>query len=192
MVASTSRTTRSGSRVRPATRAAGTPPASSHTRALVRARAFSTRRSLAGVSSSRARHTVGGDATDPSTSSWWRRVSMSPIASPPPASMVATSTRTWPRSCPGTKPRLVNAPESSDVRPTWSASSRTAAPPACATTPTPSPETDRPVDHDVLFTYQVPSRTGLCVFATTSIPLQDRHFGTSRGRVTHSPMKSRG
>ena len=96
----------------------------------IEARAFSTRFNLAGVSSSRARHTVGAEATDPSTSSWWRRVSISAIASPPPASMVATSTNTCPRSCPGTKPRRDRAPESSRVRPTCSASRRTAVPPA--------------------------------------------------------------
>jgi hypothetical protein len=69
IVASTSRTTRSFSRMRSATRAAGGPPARSHTRALVRARALWTRRNLAGVSSSKERHTVGGEATDPNTAS---------------------------------------------------------------------------------------------------------------------------
>jgi hypothetical protein len=184
IVASTSRTTRSFSRVRPATRAAGGPPARSHTRALVRARAFSTRRSLAGVSSSRARHTVGGEATDPSTASWWRRVSMSAIASAPPASMVATSTKTCPRSCPGTNPRRDRALESSlSGRP---------GPPADAPRHRrrgrprrhhhPRPTGPQPTLYS--------SRTkclpvpGLCDVAITSIPLQDRHFGTSRERVT--------
>jgi hypothetical protein len=36
------------------------------------------------------------EATGPGTRSWYRKVSMSEIASPPPTSMVATSTRTWP------------------------------------------------------------------------------------------------
>ena len=41
--------------------------------------------------------------------------------------------------------------------PTWSASRRVATLPAFATTPVPSAENDRPVDHDVCFTCEVPS-----------------------------------
>ena len=81
------------------------PPGScAHTCRRTLARAFSIRRSAAGVISSRVRHTVGGDATGPSTWLWWRSTSMSAIASPPAASIVATSTSTRPRSWTGTEP----------------------------------------------------------------------------------------
>jgi len=46
---------------------------------------------LTPVTSSSVRHTVGADATDPSTPSWWRSTSMSAIASRPSASITATS-----------------------------------------------------------------------------------------------------
>ena len=57
--------------------------------------------SAAGVSSSSVRHTVGADATGPSTWPWWRSTSMSAIASPPSASSTARSTSTRPRSWTG-------------------------------------------------------------------------------------------
>lgn len=143
-----------------ATFEAGSPPGiSPHTRARVAARAFSTRPSAAASSSSRARHTVGGDATATSTCPWWRSVSMSAIASPPAVSIVATSTSTRPRSYPGTKPRRASADESPSVSPTRSANMRTATLPACATTPVASPVTDNPADQAVFFTCQVPSRS---------------------------------
>jgi len=82
---------------------------------------------------------------------------MSAMASPPPAIKTATSTRTRPRSCVGVNPRRDIAADRAPVRPTWSASSRVATFPACATTPDPSAENDRPVDHDVCFTCKVPS-----------------------------------
>ena len=63
---------------------------------------------------------------------------------------------------------------------------------ACATTPVPSPLTHNPTDHAVPFTYQVPSRSRTLTVASSSIPLQDRHFGASRGRVTPSTMNGRG
>jgi hypothetical protein len=110
IVASTSSTIMSSGRAVPATVEAGTPAGiRSHTRALVFALAFATRFNTAGVSSSKARHAVGGDATGPSTACWWRRVSMSAMASPPAVTIVARSTRTRPRSCPGTNPRRVVA-----------------------------------------------------------------------------------
>jgi uncharacterized protein YbjT (DUF2867 family) len=48
--------------------------------------ALSIRFAAAGVTSSRARHTVGADATGPKTSPCWRSTSMSAMASPPPGS----------------------------------------------------------------------------------------------------------
>ena len=54
-----------------------------------------------GVTASSVRHTVGGDATGPSTPDWWRSTSMSTIASPPSASITATSVSTRPRSWTG-------------------------------------------------------------------------------------------
>ena len=52
----------------------GRPPGSwDQTRARTFARAVSIRFIAAGVTSSRDRHTVGADATDPRTSTWWRR-----------------------------------------------------------------------------------------------------------------------
>jgi hypothetical protein len=69
MVASTSSTTTSAGKAMPAAVDAGRPPGIKlHTRARVLARAWSIRFSAAGVSSSRVRHTVGGEATAPNTS----------------------------------------------------------------------------------------------------------------------------
>jgi hypothetical protein len=65
-VASTSSTTSSARSV-PATLDAGTLGSSFHTWRRVRARAFSTRFSAAGVASSNTRHTVGADATGPNS-----------------------------------------------------------------------------------------------------------------------------
>ena len=103
------------------------------------------------------------------------------MASPPVVIIVATSTRTRPRSWPGVNPRRRRARDGRSVNPTRSASIRTATLPAWATTPVPSPDTTNPVDHAVLFTYQVPSRLRTCVVANPSISLQDRHFGASQG-----------
>ena len=85
---------------------------------------------------------------------------MSPIASPPSASITATSTSTWPRSWTGAKERRAVALESSLVRPVRSASILTAMLPAWATTPLPSADTDNPVDHVVCFTCEVPLSLG--------------------------------
>jgi hypothetical protein len=83
---------------------------------------------------------------------------MSAITSPPAVSMVATSSQTRPRSCTGVKPRRVKAADTASVSPTRSARSRTATVPANGTTPDPSAVTDNPRDHEVGFTYEVPSR----------------------------------
>ena len=88
------------------------------------ARATSIFLVIAGVTSSRARHTVGADATEPSTSLWWRSTSMSAMASLPPAINTATSTRTRPRAWVGVNPRRDIAPDRAPVRPTLSARSR--------------------------------------------------------------------
>jgi hypothetical protein len=82
MVASVSSTIRS-SRSVPATLLAGTPSGSwDQTWRRTRARAFWILFNRPGVTSSSARHTVGADATRPSTLDWWRSTSMSAIASP--------------------------------------------------------------------------------------------------------------
>jgi hypothetical protein len=126
---------------------AGTPSESwGHTWRRTRARAAWIFFNLPGVTSSRVRHAVGGDATGPSTLLWWRSTSMSAIASPPSASIDATSTRTRPLSWSGTKLRRNIALDSSAVRPVRSARSRVAMPPAWATTPTSSADTDKPAD----------------------------------------------
>lgn len=78
------------------------------------------------------------------------------------------------------------------MSPVRSANMRTATLPAWATTPVPSPVTDNPADHVVLFTYQVPSRWTTCDFANSSIPLQDRHFGVSGRRVRSQHMNDQG
>ncbi len=65
--------------------------------------------------------------------------------------------KTRPRSCVGLNPRRDIAVDRASVRPTRSASSRVATFPACATTPDPSAENDRPVDHVVCFNCEVPS-----------------------------------
>lgn len=115
IVASTSSTTTSLRSV-PATLEVGTPaslPASSaHTWRRTRALAVWILFIAAGVNSSSARHTVGADATGPSTEAWWRSTSMSEIASPPSASITATSTRTRPRSWTGVNDRRLSALDS--------------------------------------------------------------------------------
>jgi hypothetical protein len=83
---------------------------------------------------------------------------MSPIASPPSASITATSANTRPRSWTGTNRRRAIAFDNSPVSPVRSANMRSAMLPACATTPTPSPDTTKPDDHEVAFTNAVPSR----------------------------------
>lgn len=55
---------------------------------------------------------------------------MSAIASPPSASITATSVSTWPRSWTGTNDRRAIAPDSSAVRPVRSASRRSPTLPA--------------------------------------------------------------
>jgi hypothetical protein len=110
---------------------AGSPPGSrDHTWRRTRARAVAIFFSLAVLTSSRARHTVGGEATGPSTPAWWRSTSMSAIASPPSASITATSARTRPRSWTGVNERHAIALDNSDVSPVRSASRRIATLPA--------------------------------------------------------------
>src|SRR5699024_1636375 len=87
MVASTSSTI-VDPRSRPAHADAGTPPGSwDHTRRRVRARATWIFLRLPAVTSSRVRHTVGAEATEPRTSDWWRRAPMSEMDSPPSVSI---------------------------------------------------------------------------------------------------------
>lgn len=77
--------------------------------------------SLAGVSWSRVRHTVGAEATGPSTCDWCRNTLMSEMASPPSASITATSVKTCPRSWTGTNERRTIAFESCFTHPVRSA-----------------------------------------------------------------------
>lgn len=69
------------SKSRPATRAGGMAPcrASIRFHTCSRTRAAAVFPSRAGVISSSARHTVVSQATDPNSSPWWRRVSISLI-----------------------------------------------------------------------------------------------------------------
>ncbi len=77
------------------------------------------------------------------------------------ASITATSTSTRPRSWTGVNDRLRRTLDSSPVSPTRSANIRFATLPACATTPLPSPVTDKPADHEVRFIYRMPSCSGI-------------------------------
>jgi hypothetical protein len=130
IVASTSSTTVAPRSV-PATLLAGNPSGSwDQTWRRTRARAAAIFFNRAGVTSSRVRHTVGAEATGPSTDDWCRRTSMSAIASPPSAIIVATSTRTRPRSCTGLNDRRASALDNSAVSPTRSARSRSPTLPA--------------------------------------------------------------
>jgi len=101
IVASTSSTTVSPRSV-PATLLVGMEPCRSmswvHTWRRTRARAAAIFFGRTPVTSSSARQTVGGEATGPSTPACWRSTSMSVIASPPSASITATSAGTRPRS----------------------------------------------------------------------------------------------
>lgn len=195
MVASTSSTTVSPRSV-PATRLAGSRPCRSTTRAhtcqRVRARAASTFFNRAGVNSANARHTVGGEATGPNTSPWWRSTSMSPIASPPSASITATSASTRPRSWVGVNEPRASAADNDSVSPVRSASIRNPTATACATIPVPSPVTDKPADHDVLFTYGVPSSWPFLDLRKYKNPKQDRHFRASTRGDDRSAVNDRG
>jgi hypothetical protein len=144
------------------------------------------------VASSKVRHTVGGEATGPSSSTWCRSVSISAIASPPAASITATSTHTWPRSYPGVKPRRANAVDKPPVSPTRSASSRTATAPASGTTPSPSAVTDNPCDHDLRFTCEVPSSKRIWTLSKSKFPLQVRHFRHSELHVSRPVVNDLG
>ena len=104
---------------------------------------------------------------------------MSAIASPPPASITATSTSTRPRSCRGTNPRRASALQTSPVNPVRSACRRRPTLPAWATTPAPSPVTDKPADHEVRFTYGVPASRDFSERRKSKNPMQDRHFRVS-------------
>lgn len=153
---STSSTTTPCPRLRPAARAGGGPPASFHTLARAFARALATRPAAAASTWSNARQHVAGEATAPNTSRWWRSVSMSAIASPPPAIMTARSVSTRPRSWPGHQPRRASAVDKCPVSPLRSASIRSSAAPACDTTPVPSAVMRNPFDHAVDCTSKVP------------------------------------
>ena len=191
IVASTSRTTVAPRSV-PATLLAGTPPGSrDQTRRRTRALAAAIFFTRAGVTSSRARHTVGGEATGPSTAAWWRSTSMSAIASPPSASITATSLSTWPRSWTGDERAAHHRPRQLAVRPVRSASRRSPTLPAWATTPTPSAETDNPDDHDVRFTYRVLPAGRTWALASPSLPCRE-HFGASTRRSPRHPVNDPG
>lgn len=148
---------------------------------------------LASVTSSNARHTVGADATGPKICLWWRSTLMSEIASPPSASITATSVNTWPRSwIEGMNERRAIAVERAPVRPVFSASILSPMLPAWAITAPPSPVTDIPVDHEVRFTYGVPSASGVLNSRMSKYPVVRRHSGLSAARVAHSAMNDRG
>jgi hypothetical protein len=78
------------------------------------------------------------------------------------------------------------------VRPVRSANSRVATLRACATTPTPSPVTDRPVDPGVRFTYGVPSTWGPGTISKSKNPKQDRHFRASTRRSRRGAVNDPG
>jgi len=78
--------------------------------------------------------------------------------------------------------------ESPLVRPVRSATSRNATLPACATTPDPSPVTDNPHDHEVRFTYGVPSTLENLRRRNPKFPLLGRHFRASTRRSTRDSV----
>jgi hypothetical protein len=80
----------------------------------------------------------------------------------------------------------------STVKPVRSASKRSAMLLACATTPTPSPDTATPDDHEVAFTYGMPSTLGFLRLRKPKFPLVDRHFPASTRRSDPSAMNDRG
>jgi hypothetical protein len=73
------------------------------------------------------------------------------------------------------------------IRPVRSASSRRPALSAWATTPVPSPDTDNPADHDLRFTYGVPSGLRNLNLRKSKNPLPDRHFRAFTRRQPHYP-----
>ena len=72
---------------------------SSHARSRAAARACFNLSSVAGSTLSRTRQQVAGDATRPNRPGWFRCPARSAIASPPSASITATSTSTRPGVC---------------------------------------------------------------------------------------------
>ena len=192
MVASTSSTI-VDPRSRPAHADAGTPPGTcDHTCRRARARATWIFARLPTVTSSRVRHTVAAEATGPRTPDWWRRTPISEMDSPPSARITATSVRTRPRSWTGIKRRRAIAPESSAVSPTRSARRRGARAPPWEITPTPPAVTDRPDDHEVRFTYQVPSAGQHGSLDKNQLPLFRKHFGLFSPRDPQIPVNHRG
>lgn len=141
--------------------------------------------------SSSVRHTVGGEATGPSAPAWWRSTSISAIASPPPASITATSVNTLLRSCTGVNPQRSIVLDNSAVSPDRSARNRVTTLPAWATAPT-SAETHKPANHEASFTYQVPSSETLLNSPKSKNPSQDRHFRASHADHTTGAVKDPG
>jgi len=82
--------------------------------------------------------------------------------------------------------------DNSVVRTLRSARSRNATLPAWATTPTPSPETDRPADDEVGFTYGLPSKLENWGRCNPKFPLLGRHFRVSTRRSRRRPVNDPG
>ena len=78
-----------------------------HTLARTSAIASHSPASVAGSMWRNVRYSVESDGTDPNSSGWARRCSMSAHASPPPASISIAWVNTLPRSCNGSRSPLI-------------------------------------------------------------------------------------
>jgi hypothetical protein len=88
------------------------------------------------------------------------------------------------------EPRAIDS-DGCPVRPTRSASIRIPIDPECDTTPEPSAVTDRPADHGLCFTCEVPLNQEFLLCRKTKFPLKDRHFRALQDRVGLKAMKDR-
>ena len=106
-------------------------------------------------------NTVVSEGTEPKSSPWRRRCSMSAQLSPPPASISAIWTRTLPRSWTGSRSPLAGIfDESNEPSPNRSAKLPRACSPTWATTPDP-PDSTRTRFVAVAFTLEVPFLLGV-------------------------------
>jgi hypothetical protein len=182
IVATTSSTTTSP-RSPSATLLAGSPSGSGdHTWRRTLARAVSILVNRAGVSSSRVRHTVGGEATGPQHLSLVaQHVGIGDGLTTIGEHQRHIHEHLAPVMTRGNERRASAAP-SSPVRAVRSANRLNPTLPQWATTPVPSPVTDKPADHEVRFTYGVPSRQEILNRRKSKFPLLGRHFRASTRR----------
>ncbi len=126
--------------------------------------------------SRKVRYSVESDGTEPNSSAWARRCSMSAQHSPPPASINMAWVNTLPRSWSGSRsPVRGMRAESEWPSPNRSAKVPRACSPTWATTCSPPPSTTTATVL-LAFTSEVPSCLGFCVSRQPQFPLPGERF----------------